>query len=96
MNKADLIGKIAEEVGITKSQAEKAINSFTGAVSGSLKKGEPVVLIGFGTFSVSQRSARTGRHPQTGVTLKIKAKKVPKFSPGKTLKEVVAKAKLKK
>lgn len=96
MNKADLINHIAGETGLTKSQAESAINSFTGAVSKSLSNGEPVTLIGFGTFSVAERSARTGRNPQTGATLKIAAKKLPKFSAGKALKDVVHKPAKKK
>lgn len=96
MNKADIIDKLAKDAGITKTQAEKALNSFTGTVSGSLKKGESVTLIGFGTFSVSQRAARNGRNPQTGETIKIKAKKLAKFKPGKALSETVAKAKLAK
>ncbi|OJV55350.1 MAG: DNA-binding protein [Bacteroidetes bacterium 43-16] len=91
MNKADLISHVAEEAGLTKVQAEKAINSFTGAVSNSLASGEPVTLVGFGTFSVSERSARTGRNPQTGAALKIAARKLPKFSAGKALKETVDK-----
>ncbi len=96
MNKADIIGKLAKDADITKAQAEKALNSFTSSVSGSLKKGEPVTLIGFGTFSVSERAARNGRNPQTGATIKIKAKKLAKFKPGKTLSETVAKAKMPK
>lgn len=96
MNKADIIGKLATDAGITKVQAEKALNSFTEAVSGSLKKGESVTLIGFGTFSVSERAARSGRNPQTGATIKIKAKKLAKFKPGKALSETVAKAKVSK
>lgn len=96
MNKADIIAQIAKDADITRSQAEKALNSFTGSVSASLKKGTPVTLIGFGTFSVSQRAARNGRNPQTGETIKIKAKKLAKFKPGKALSDVVSKAKLPK
>lgn len=95
MNKADLINHVATEAGLTKAQAENAINSFTGAISGSLANGEPVTLIGFGTFSVAERAARTGRNPQTGAPLKIAAKKLPKFSAGKALKELVDKPKKK-
>lgn len=95
MNKADLIAKVAEEAGLTKVQAENAINSFTGAISKSLSGGESVTLIGFGTFSVSDRAARTGRNPQTGAALKIAAKKLPKFTAGKALKEAVDKPKKK-
>jgi DNA-binding protein HU-beta len=93
MNKAELVEIVAKEAGISKAFAEKAVNSFTGAVTTSLKKGEPVTLIGFGTFSVAQRAARTGRNPATGAPLKIKAKKLAKFKAGKTLSEIVAKAK---
>ncbi len=96
MNKADLIEQIAGDAGISKAAAERAINSFTGAVTKSLKKGEHVILIGFGTFSVALRPARKGRHPITGEPLKIKAKKIAKFRPGKALSETAAKAKLAK
>lgn len=89
MNKADLIKHIASEAGITQAQAEKAVNSFTGAVSTSLSQGEAVTLIGFGTFGISDRAARNGRNPQTGATIKIAAKKLPKFTAGKALKEAV-------
>lgn len=95
MNKADLITHVAEETGLTKALAEYAINSFTGAISQSLSNGEPVTLVGFGTFSVAERAARTGRNPQTGAALKIAAKKLPKFSAGKALKEMVDKPKKK-
>ena len=83
MNKAELIEKIAKDSGITKSQANGALDSFTSAVVSSLKKGDRVTLVGFGTFSVSERSARNGRNPQTGEVIKIKARKVPKFKAGK-------------
>lgn len=89
MNKSELIAHVAGETGLTKSLAEQALNSITGAVTTALAAGEAVTLIGFGTFSVSERSARTGRNPQTGETLKIAAKKLPKFSAGKGLKEAV-------
>lgn len=95
MNKADLISHVAQEAGLTKAQAENAINSFTGAITSSLSGGDSVTLIGFGTFSVAERSARTGRNPQTGAPLKIAAKKLPKFSAGKALKEAVDKPKKK-
>ena len=85
MNKADLIAQIAEDAGITKTQANAAIDSFTAAVTKTLKAGEKVTLVDFGTFSVSSRSARTGRNPQTGASIKIKAKKVAKFKAGKQL-----------
>jgi len=85
MNKADLIEAIGQDAGISKVDAAQALESFTKRVAQSLKKGENVTLVGFGTFSVSQRKARTGRNPQTGETIKIKAKKVPKFKAGKDL-----------
>lgn len=90
MNKADLIKHVASESGISQAQAEKAINSFTSGIQQSLTTGETVTLIGFGSFSVSERAARNGRNPQTGAVLKIPAKKLPKFSAGKALKEAVA------
>ena len=90
MNKADLVKHIAGVAGITQAQAELAISGFTGAVSESLKNNEPVTLIGFGTFGISERAERTGRNPQTGEALKISAKKLPKFTAGKALKEAVA------
>lgn len=96
MNKADLITKIAADAGITKVQAEKALSSITNSVTTTLKKGESVSLIGFGTFTVGQRAARSGRNPNTGAVIKIKATKVPKFRPGKSLREAVASAKTKK
>lgn len=89
MNKADLIERVAKDAGINKSQAEAAINSLISGIEGDLKKGGRVTLVGFGTFSVAGRKARTGRNPQTGATIKIAAKKVAKFSPGAELKEAV-------
>ncbi|MFQ5669263.1 MAG: HU family DNA-binding protein [Acidobacteriota bacterium] len=85
MNKADLIAVIAKDTNISKADAGKALDSLTKRVTQSLKRGENVTLVGFGTFSVTKRKARTGRNPQTGETIKIKAKKVPKFKPGKDL-----------
>lgn len=85
MNKGDLITKISEEVGISKTQANSAIDAITEAVTKTLKAGGKVTLVGFGTFSVGKRSARTGRNPKTGATIKIKAKKVAKFKAGKEL-----------
>jgi DNA-binding protein HU-beta len=85
MNKAELIARISEDVGITKTQAGATLDSFTEAVGKTLKKGDKVTLVGFGTFSVSKRAARNGRNPQTGATIKIKAKKVAKFKAGKEL-----------
>jgi DNA-binding protein HU-beta len=85
MNKAELIAKIAEDAGVTKVQANASIDSFVSAVTKTLKGGGKVTLVGFGTFSVTKRAARTGRNPQTGATIKIKAKKVAKFKAGKEL-----------
>lgn len=85
MNKAELIAKIAEDAGITKTQGNAAIDAFVDAVTKTLKKGDKVTLVGFGTFSVSKRAARNGRNPQTGAVIKIKAKKVAKFKAGKEL-----------
>lgn len=85
MNKAELVESISKDTGLTKAQANDAIDSFTKSVTAALKKGDRVTLVGFGTFSVTQRAARVGRNPQTGATLKIKAKKVPKFKAGKDL-----------
>ena len=96
MNKADLVAKMAEAAGITKAQAEKALGGFTSAVEGALKAGDKVALVGFGTFSVSHRAARTGRNPQTGKEIKIAAKSNGKFSPGKDLKDLKVKAPKKK
>lgn len=90
MNKADLIDLVATVVG-KKKTAEDAINCVMDSIVGTLKKGGKVTLIGFGTFSVVKRAARTGRNPQTGKAIKIKAKKVPKFVAGKKLKDTVAK-----
>ena len=93
MTKAEIVAKIAEEAGITKIAAEKALASFTGAVEGALKAGDKVTLIGFGTFSAVTRKARTGRNPQTGKPIKIAAKTSGKFSPGAALKDITAKKK---
>ena len=89
MNKAELVARIAEDAGITKTQANASIDSFVDAVTKTLKKGEKVTLVGFGTFTVSKRLARNGRNPQTGETIKIKAKKVARFKPGKDLAEKI-------
>lgn len=85
MNKAELIAKLADDAGITKTQANTALDSFIEAVTKTLKGGGKVTLVGFGTFSVSKRSARNGRNPQTGEVIKIKARKVAKFKAGKEL-----------
>lgn len=85
MNKAELVSKIADDAGLNKSQANAAVNSFTDAVTKALKSGGKVTLVGFGTFSISKRNARIGRNPQTGATIKIKAKRVARFKAGKEL-----------
>jgi DNA-binding protein HU-beta len=85
MNKAQLIDKIAGDSDISKKQAAAALDSFTDAVAKTLKKGNKVTLVGFGTFSVSKRAARNGRNPATGAAIKIKAKKVAKFKAGTEL-----------
>ena len=85
MNKAELISKLADDAGITKTQANASLDSFVEAVTKTLKGGGKVTLVGFGTFSVSKRAARNGRNPQTGAVIKIKAKKVAKFKAGKEL-----------
>ncbi len=89
MNKSDLVSKIAKDAGLTKSQSENAFNSLIRGISGSLKKGQKVTIVRFGTFSVSKKKARMGRNPQTGALIKIAARKVPKFSPGSDLKKAV-------
>ncbi len=85
MNKAELIDAIAADAGISKSQAKNAIDSFTDNVGKALAKGDRVSFVGFGSFSVSKRSARTGRNPQTGKEIQIKAKNVAKFKAGSEL-----------
>lgn len=85
MNKAELIAQLADDAGITKTQANATLDSFIDTVTKTLKKGDKVTLVGFGTFSVSKRAARTGRNPQTGEAIKIKAKKVARFKAGKEL-----------
>lgn len=89
MTKAELISVIAEEAGITKASAQKALESYVGTVAKELKKNGKLGLVGFGTFSVIKRKAREGRNPQTGATIKIPAKKVVKFKPGKELSDKV-------
>lgn len=85
MNKAELIAKLSDDTGITKTQANAALDSFIEAVTKTLKGGGKVTLVGFGTFTVSKRSARNGRNPQTGEVIKIKARKVARFKAGKEL-----------
>ena len=89
MNKQDLIAAVADSSGLTKGDASKAVEAVFDAITGSLKKGGEVRLVGFGTFSVSQRKASTGRNPRTGEAMKIKASNQPKFKAGKGLKDAV-------
>ncbi len=93
MNKAQLVGKIAGKSGLTKKDAEKALNAFVASVQEALVKKEKVQLIGFGTFEVKERAARMGRNPQTGAAIKIAASKAPVFKVGKALKDAVNKKK---
>ncbi|MFH1121237.1 MAG: HU family DNA-binding protein [Bacteroidota bacterium] len=89
MNKSELIEAIAHKAGITKAQAKSAIDSYHETVAGELKNGGSVEITGFGSFSVASRAARTGRNPKTGAALQIKAAKVPKFKPGKALRDTL-------
>jgi DNA-binding protein HU-beta len=89
MTKLELVDKMAKEAKVTKAAAAKALDSFVDGVKKALKKGDKVMLIGFGTFSVVQRKARKGRNPQTGKEIKIAARKAPKFSAGSALKKAV-------
>ena len=89
MNKNDIIDHVAETTGLSKADATRAVDAFTSGVSSALKAGDSVALVGFGTFEVRSRSARTGRNPQTGKSIKIKAAKAPKFRAGKGLKDAV-------
>jgi len=91
MNKGDLVNKIAEECDMNKAAADKAVNSMLNAITNSVASGEKVSLIGFGTFSVNERTARQGRNPQTGATMQIPAKKVVKFKAGKKFIEAANK-----
>jgi DNA-binding protein HU-beta len=89
VTKADLVNAMAEKAGLSKTDAEKALKAFTDAVTEALKAGEKVALVGFGTFSVGQRAARTGQNPQTGDKIQIAAANTPKFKAGKALKDSV-------
>jgi DNA-binding protein HU-beta len=89
VNKTELIEHIAQQADISKAAAGRALEAVIGGVRSTLKKGEAVTLVGFGTFAVSTRAARSGRNPRTGDTIKIKKAKVPKFRPGKALKDFV-------
>jgi DNA-binding protein HU-beta len=89
MNKADLIDKMASDAGVTKTAAATALDSLLGSIASTLSAGGKVTLVGFGTFSVSHRGSRMGRNPQTGASIFIEAKDVPKFTAGKALKDTV-------
>ena len=89
MNKSELIDHIAKSADISKAAAGRALDAAVGAVRTSLKKGQTVTLVGFGSFYVGKRAARSGRNPRTGATIKIKAAKVPKFRAGKGLKDAI-------
>ena len=86
MTKAELVEAVAKSAGLKKAEAEKAVGAFISSVSAALKKGDRVTLVGFGSFEVTSKKARTGRNPQTGKEIKIQAARVPKFRPGKDLK----------
>ncbi|WP_277948868.1 HU family DNA-binding protein [Magnetospirillum sp. 15-1] len=89
MNKAELISKVAETTGMTKVDADKAVDAVFSAITSALKSGDDVRLIGFGAFSVSNRAARQGKNPMTGAAITIPASKAPKFSAGKALKDTI-------
>lgn len=89
MNKAELIDAVASSADLPKASAAKAVDAFLDTVADTLKKGEQVTLVGFGTFEVRARAARTGRNPQTGETINIKASNAPAFKAGKALKDAV-------
>ncbi len=89
MNKTDLVNAVATQAELTKEDAKKAVNAWSETISTTLAKEEKIQLVGFGTFEVRERAARTGRNPQTGAEIQIAASKVPAFKPGKELKEAV-------
>ncbi len=89
MTKQELIEKMAKDADISKTAADKALASFMDGIKKTLKKGVKVTMVGFGTFSITNRKARKGRNPQTGETIKIKASRAPKFTPGKAFKDAV-------
>jgi len=89
VNKTELIDQIAEEADISKASAGRALDAALDAITASLKSADPVSLVGFGTFTVRERAARTGRNPQTGAPIQISAAKVPAFKPGKGLKDAL-------
>ena len=89
MNKGELVEEVSGEVGLSKRETQKTIDAIIGTIEDTLAAGEKVTLVGFGTFGVRERKARTGRNPRTGASIQIPAKRVPKFVPGKTLREKV-------
>ncbi|MCI5614521.1 MAG: HU family DNA-binding protein [Agathobacter sp.] len=89
MNKAELVAAMSDKAQLSKKDAEAALKAFTDVVAEELKKGEKIQLVGFGTFEVAERAARTGRNPQTGAEMKIAASKAPKFKAGKALKDSI-------
>lgn len=89
MNKSELVAAVAEKAGLQKKDAEKAVTAFTEVIAETLKNGDKVQLVGFGSFEVTERAARTGRNPQTKETIEIPASKAPKFKAGKALKDLV-------
>ncbi len=89
MNKADIISSIADHAELSKADAGRALDAIIEVVKKALKKGDTVSLVGFGTFAVRKRAARTGRNPRTGATIKIKASKIPAFKAGKALKDAI-------
>lgn len=89
MNKSELVAVMAAKASLSKKDAEAALNAFTDVVADTLKKGDKIALVGFGTFETRERAAREGRNPQTGAAIKIVASKVPAFKAGKALKDAV-------
>jgi len=89
MNKAELVDAVAEEADLSKAAAARAVDALVGAVTRALKSGDPVTLVGFGTFAVRERPARSGRNPRTGETIEISASSMPVFKAGKALKDAV-------
>lgn len=95
MNKKELVEALAKKTGLSQKNVADVLGAFTEEVAAVLKKGDKIQLVGFGTFSVAERAARTGRNPLTGKTIKVKASKTPKFKAGQSLKDAVNKAKKK-
>ena len=89
MNRQDVVAKIAKDTGITKTNAAAVVESIIDGITRSLKKGDPVSFVGFGTFKISNRKARTARNPQTGAAIKVPKRRVPRFTAGKALKQAV-------